>query len=127
MEVVSLGVVRGGSFTADVKAERVVFPLPSNQPKRRTIKAENIQELKELPNGGMSIVVRLHRDLIVPTSNKDEYGRLAAALNKLVSDVKTAKKRRKEEARRAKLERDSRAVNRSTALWWRGTTGGRRG
>ncbi len=119
--------VKGGAFIADIDSKRVVFHFPSGLQKNRTVTAGSIAAVRRLPNGHMNLVVRHRRDLVVPVGDDAEYRDLSTALNRLISDFRSAEERRKREARRAKLERDRRTVNKSTALWWCGKVGGRRG
>ena len=95
--------VTGALFTAEIGFKRIVFSFRKDgvEDERHTVSPEEIQSVNIEPDWTTRVAIRLHRDLIVPSS-KDESAELQLALERVLGEVKAVELRRIEAGKEAR-------------------------
>jgi len=101
--------VTGALFTAEIGFKRIVFSFRKDgvEHERHTVNPEEIQGVNIEPNWSTRLAIRLHRDLVIPSS-KDESTELQLALERILEETKAAELRRIEAAKETRTRMPNR-------------------
>ncbi len=97
--------VTGAAFRAEIGFKRLRFWLPA-EGERRTVNTSSVESVQVEPNGYTKIVVRLGKDLVIPSSQQ-ESTQLVRALNAVISEVRAAKMMRERQAAAEMREKEA--------------------
>ncbi len=96
--------IAGAAFTAEIGFRRIKFWL-ADQDRRRLVNVSNLQSVVVEPNGYTKLVLRLQKDVVIPTTSTEALG-LVKALNPLLSERRAADQRDREAGREARRKQD---------------------
>ncbi len=96
--------IAGAAFTAEIGFRRIKFWL-TDQDRRRLVNVSNLQSVAVEPNGYTKLVLRLQKDVLIPTTRTEALG-LVEALNALLSERRAADQRGREAGREARRKWD---------------------
>ncbi len=86
--------IDGVAFRAEIRFESVRFWLP-DQRRVRVVRTSNLESVGIQPNGHTKLVLRLQKDLIIPTTSREAV-QLANALDVLLGEWRAVELRREQ-------------------------------
>lgn len=105
--------ITGAAFTAEIGSRRIRFWL-AYESRKRTIEVSDLRSVRIQPNGYTKLVLRLRKDLLVPTSHH-EATQLVKTLNALLSERRATAQRRREAGREYRRKYEAQ-VNKNEAM-----------
>src|SRR3972149_7622464 len=86
--------ITGAAFNAEIGFYRSKFWL-ADEGKRRLVRTSDLRSVRIQPNGYTKLVLRLRKDLLIPTSHSEAI-QLVKALNALLSERRAVEQRNRD-------------------------------